>query len=516
MKQLYALAVILALNIAAFAQTNVQITQDKIKKDGVVMYVHNVRQSETLYSISKAYNVSIKEITEHNPALGNGLKTGMILYIPDKLSNTSQSKADETKGKERQESKKKRKLSRQERIANALRKTGTEQELRERDMATETASATPLDNTTTAEIPDSNNIELSFNEKQVSKEWTGYGDNTRISLILPFNSKDTANLNSNFMDFYAGACLALDSLAKIGAIIDFDVIDQRDYGSMEEIGLRRRLNVRDMVIGPVKSAELQAIRPYIGEHTLLVSPMDQNAASLTSQDGRIIQIPTNLNSQLEALADGIMRESRKGGSNVVIIYESTNADSLYLGSITRGLDARDISYSTLQYNILEGRSVEGRIMAHLRDNARNLVVVPSNNEAFVSDAVRNLSLLNTEERPVVLFGMPKWKNFEVIDIYQLHQLNLHLYLPYYVDYDDPVTKRFVSRYKALYNTYPTPYAFQGYDIVFFMAYARYMGTYNALQSNFIFKSDPYNLTGYYNTGTKNVVYNRDFTISVED
>ena len=62
MRRLYALVIILAVAIAASAQNNVKIAQDKIKKDGVIVYVHNVQQSETLYSISKAYNVSIKEI----------------------------------------------------------------------------------------------------------------------------------------------------------------------------------------------------------------------------------------------------------------------------------------------------------------------------------------------------------------------------------------------------------------------------------------------------------------------
>lgn len=515
MKYIYALALILAINIAAFAQTDVQIAQDKIKKDGVVMYVHNVRQSETLYSISKAYNISIKEITEHNQALGNGLKTGMILYIPDKLSNALQSKSDETKGKDKQESRKKRKLSRQERIANALRKTVTEQEYGEDNMAKETAAVVPSDSTaTTTEIQDSSNIELPVTGKLLSREMAGRS--TRLSLVLPFNSKDTANLNSNFMDFYAGALLALDSLSMLGTDVTLDVIDQKDYHSIEEIGLHGRLGGSDIVIGPVKRAELEAIRPYIGEHTLLVSPMDQNASSLTAEESRFVQIPTGLDCQLDALADCIALESRRGISNVVIIYESGNADSLYLNSITKGLSARQLSYSTLHYNILEGRSVEDRILAHLRDNVKNIVIVPSNNEAFVSDAVRNLSLLNSEERPIILFGMPKWKNFEVIDIYQLHQLNLHLSLPYYVDYDNPITKRFVDRYKELYNTYPTPYAFQGYDILFYMVYARYMGAYNALQSNFVFKSGYDYRSGYYNTGTKNIIYNRDFTISVED
>lgn len=518
MRRLYALAIILAVTIAASAQTNVKIAQDKIKKDGVVVYVHNVQQSETLYSISKAYNVSIKEIVENNPVLGNGLKTGMILYIPDKLSQGSnQSGNVDEKSSGKQESKRKRRLSRQERIALALRRSNEEAESKESSNEVKNDNETELHADSTA-LNETENVNATADQFFTNENLTTdlYGRKTDIALILPFNSKDTANLNSNFMDFYAGSLLALDSLSSLGVDVSLDVIDQRDYNSIDDIGQSGRLSAKDIVIGPVKKAELETIHPYIEGRTILVSPMDHNAASLAAHYNRFVQIPTDLKHQLNSIVDNIADKFSRSFANVVIIYESGNTDSLYVNSIAKGLSERHIGYSSLHYNILEGRAVEGRIKNLLRDRIMNIVIVPSNNEAFVSDAIRNLSLLNTEERPIMLFGMPKWKNFEVLDIYQLHQLNLHLSLPYYVDYDNPQTKSFVERYKALYNTYPTPYAFQGYDIIFYMAYARLHGDYNAFQSNFVIKSNFGYYAGFFNTGTKNIVYNKDFTISVEN
>lgn len=513
MRRLYALVIILAVAIAASAQNNVKIAQDKIKKDGVIVYVHNVQQSETLYSISKAYNVSIKEIIENNPVLGNGLKTGMILYIPDKLSPGN---SDE-KSSGKQESKRKRRLSRQERIAIALRRSNEEAESKENITASNGKDKVelPTDSTT---LHETENVTETVDQFSTNENLTAdmYGRKADIALILPFNSRDTSNLNSNFMDFYAGSLLALDSLSSLGVDVTLDVIDQKDYSSLDDIGRSGRLVNKGIVIGPVKKGELETIHPYIESHTILVSPMDHNAASLVSHYNGFVQIPTDLKHQLNSIVDNIADKYSRSFANVVIIYESGNTDSLYVNSIARGLTERHIGYSSLHYNILEGRAVEDRIKNLLRDHIMNIVIVPSNNEAFVSDAIRNLSLLNTEERPIMLFGMPKWKNFEVLDIYLLHQLNLHLSLPYYVDYDNPQTKSFVERYKALYNTYPTPYAFQGYDIVFYMAYARLMGDYNAIQSNFAIRSNFGHYTGFFNTGTKNIVYNKDFTISVEN
>ena len=49
---------------------------------GKEYYMHHVKQGQTLYSLSKAYNVSIEEIERLNPEVKNGLKVGLVLGIP--------------------------------------------------------------------------------------------------------------------------------------------------------------------------------------------------------------------------------------------------------------------------------------------------------------------------------------------------------------------------------------------------------------------------------------------------
>ena len=47
---------------------------------------HKVEAKETLYSISKKYNVSIEEIIAKNPVAKNGLAEGWFLILPKKSS----------------------------------------------------------------------------------------------------------------------------------------------------------------------------------------------------------------------------------------------------------------------------------------------------------------------------------------------------------------------------------------------------------------------------------------------
>ena len=67
-----------------YAPVPVTISTEKVKAtDGTVCYSHIVRERQTLYSISKAYNVALEDIYKYNPKLEEtGLKKNVIILIP--------------------------------------------------------------------------------------------------------------------------------------------------------------------------------------------------------------------------------------------------------------------------------------------------------------------------------------------------------------------------------------------------------------------------------------------------
>ncbi len=66
------------------AQEPVEIerTDNKVIIEGKVYYVHVVKPGQTLYSISRAYNVSEEELTIENPGITPELRIGQVLKIP--------------------------------------------------------------------------------------------------------------------------------------------------------------------------------------------------------------------------------------------------------------------------------------------------------------------------------------------------------------------------------------------------------------------------------------------------
>lgn len=60
----------------------VEISSQKIVSEGKVYYMHAVQKGQTLYSISKAYNVTVDQVSRENAIESNGIKEGQLLRIP--------------------------------------------------------------------------------------------------------------------------------------------------------------------------------------------------------------------------------------------------------------------------------------------------------------------------------------------------------------------------------------------------------------------------------------------------
>jgi len=83
------LAVLFPLMLHAQVPVPVEISKQKIASEGRVWYIHEVVKGQTLYSISKAYNVTVDQISRENAIEANGIREGQILRIPASPSSQS-------------------------------------------------------------------------------------------------------------------------------------------------------------------------------------------------------------------------------------------------------------------------------------------------------------------------------------------------------------------------------------------------------------------------------------------
>ena len=73
---------LLQVFLVAQETVTVERTNNKVILEGSVYYIHTVKPGETLYAISRAYNITQKAIAIENPGVIAGIQIGQALKIP--------------------------------------------------------------------------------------------------------------------------------------------------------------------------------------------------------------------------------------------------------------------------------------------------------------------------------------------------------------------------------------------------------------------------------------------------
>ncbi len=518
------LAAVTCSGLAAQEYTPVPVTisKEKVKVDGRIYYSHIVLERQTLYSICKAYGVTLEQLYEANPALKeNGLKKNAIILIP--AADVKKSVSD-------------RKLPKDyiihtvkwyedldviagkygvtvEAIMNANGLTGRKLSRRQKlripmGPVLHTAAA---DSVSAADTSAGNTTPAVAADKKKDK--------LNAVLLMPFNASGEKPRTGS-IDFYCGMLMAVKQIGDSGISIDLSVYDID--GGLPSAG--DKIGESDIIIGPVSASSLSDVMAICPINSGIVSPLDHKAEYLAGNHSNFIQAPTSTLVLYEDLARWIKEERKDTSERVVVIYEKGSRKIEEMAAMNTILEKDGIPFSSFSYSILEGRDIQEPLMGMMSMTAPNRVLVMSESEAFVNDVVRNLNLLIHSEYDIVLYGPSKIRSFETIEVDNLHNTGLHTSVAYFVDYESQKVKDFVKKYRALYNTEPTPYAFQGYDIAsYFLGmctkygedWERHLETdaESLLQADFKFVKAG-EKGGFVNTGARRIVYGPDYTITL--
>ena len=516
----------------------VEVSDQKVRKDGKVFYSHVVLERQTLYSISKAYNVTQEEVFEANPGLKEtGLKKNAIIMIPtqSELKETIQQKQEDAVEATGASIQKIHTVRWYETLKDiAARYNVTESEIisannlkdgkikNRQKLIIPTIGSTVERITTESEAEivqefeeEDMNLETAFDDKDEEEETTILSKSTiQATVLLPLKATGNSSSKSN-MDFYSGLLLAARELGESGINIDMNVYDiaNGSFGAT-----RDELETSDMIIGPVAAGDINRLYTVAPGIKALVSPLDPKAEQLTERYSTMVHAPAPRMAQYEDVANWI-KEDLMPGDKVIVISEK-EARKGDEGRILRAvIDSAHITYTPFSYSILEGRKIQEPLETEMTTEGFNRVVVASESEAFVNDVVRNLNLTIHNKFNVVLYAPAKIRTFETIEIENFHNTNLHASLTYYIDYNDPEVRKFIKKYRTLFHTEPTQFAFQGYDVAkYFLGlcakygedWMRYAEDASMLQSTFDLK--PSGNAGYINNGIRRIVYGNEYSV----
>ena len=543
-----------------YVNTPVSISKEKVKINGQICYSHVVLERQTLFSISKAYNVSVEDIYKYNPSVKqSGLVKNSIIIIPVAEETVVKEEAPkqveteapvqesvqkaENEPVKKETAKKKKKthtVKWYESIDDIAAKYGV---TAEEVMAANKLSDRKLKSRMKLEIPEPGEVVIAdvaveeetlpqadsttvvSHDGQIAEEtedkspWWTFRKNEKVtaSLLLPFKATGTSGSRSN-MDFYSGVLLAVNDLAAAGISTDLNVYDIAD-GSYDPT--RNDIRNSDLIIGPVSVKDITMSLTSVGKSSVLVSPLDPKAESLVSTHPDMVQAPTPHKMQYNDLAAWIKEDCLPDDKVILISEKGARLTEASL-EMKQSVDSARIDYSIFSYSILEGRDIEKPLKALMTNTATNRIMIISENEAFVNDVVRNLNMMIHQKYNVTLYGPSKIRSFETIEVENFHKTNLHVSLTYYIDYNDPRVKNLLMKYRALFNTEPTQFAYQGYDIASYFIeqcskygkdWQKYLPHEEKSMLQSTFKCMQQGEGGYVNQGVRRIVYEKDWTIS---
>jgi LysM repeat protein/ABC-type branched-subunit amino acid transport system substrate-binding protein len=452
---------------------------------------HTVKEQETLYSISIIYGLSISDIVENNDFLRDGLKAGQVLKIP--------AAPDRSK------------------------------ELVQVDSAPAEIPCTPVnDDQATYNVA----LLLPFFSQMINEEIGAPADTiAEEGTYVPLQRQQGLR-GKSFAEFYEGFLLAVDSMKNSGFSVNLHIYDtERDTMKTKKIVRELSLIQPDLIIGPVWSEDVRiAGRLASYSETNLVSPLSSRT-SLVGKNTRIIQVIPSKDAECKSLANYVSHLTK----GHLFLLSGTDTISkqgawLFRKYLQEHMPLDENSTPLILSNYKLNDSLLTNISKVLTQQDENIVIVFSESEPEVSRLMTKLYMMSSLY-PIKVFGMPSWQMWKTIELNYFHHLQLHLISPFYIDYNNAEVKEFLEKCRRTYGYEPYETSAQGYNFCmlgydvgyYFLSALRNYGKdfqqcLGSLDTHLLLS--PYRYAregqgGYINQGFNMIRYNPDFTITTE-
>jgi len=433
----------------------VVVEEDHAYNEEGLLY-HKVKRKETLYSIAGYYGVTIEEIRAVNPELGwGGPKNGQMIRIPaPQLSDQDQ--AGEDMGIE----------------DDSVYITGY------------------------VEIDDYRYEEFDDRHENIRRTY-------HVAFFIPFDFREMEPLDSllrditsesrrnrtierymmeakipqsvQFLEFFQGTLLAIDAMRQSGMKLDVRYKDtRRSEARIRTILQDDEFEDFDLFIGPFYPYTLELVSTFAREHRIpLVTPF-HNDLELLKNNPYLFQLSPSLEREYREVAKLV---ASKHMYNIVYVRNEDSLDierheyfkQLIFDGFDDYLPSEPVRFKEV---ILDLRGAD-KILHSLSPNMKNLVLVPTADEALASSVVSSL-FYQLDHYDIEVIGAPYWTEFSSIELRYFHKLNLVFYNSFWVDYHDPDIEAFMAKYRNYFYNQPAitskkgiNYGIMGHDMTLY-------------------------------------------------
>lgn len=517
---------------------------------------HTIVSGETLFSLTRKYNVAAERLVELNPALDGAFRTGTVIRIPVQPEPVE---SDNYMRHVVQQGETVYRLSQVYRVSvDELMKWNPYLSYRNLIPGDTIRFIPGLFEAGTDSVDHGTSLVISAECDQTGNN-AFYRPNVQVVMLLPlmadanlsanrgrlttesigneeyFVSPDSVHIirgdrgsqirfqgnSENFVHFYEGALLAIDSLRKSGVKVDLQVYDTENReAKVRQLIATDKLKNADLIIGPVYPNEQKEVAEYAMRNQIpMVSPLAATA-EFSKGNPWFFQVNTPREIINEVTADYVASNYRK--SNFIVLKtgrQTTDVEMELINQIRdkvlkNGLGAENFRTCDFQKSGLVG------LREMVRRGQKNIILLSSGNEADVSVGISNIHTL-VPGYDITVIGHSRLHQFESINQEYFHDGQLEFLAPYWPEYGSPVARSFVRKFRDYFKTEPNQFSMQGYDVTFFFAKAAsdfghdfrscvHMVKPELIQGNYRFEKNPSG--GYVNMGLQVVTFTRDYRV----
>lgn len=461
-----------------YAGQTIKIPKVKASQKGETF--HTIQAGETLYKLTKLFNVTAKTICEANPGLSaENFRIGQVIRIPleeEKTEAATQTPVEKPtiQGPVQSKCKEMHKVSRKETIFNVSREYGiSEQELIAANPELKdgmkkgqllcipyptAAVLQPAQKEDIYATPPSDN-ELFRKSKESPKEIS----TIKAALLLPFQE------DKRMVEYYEGFLMAVDSLKRTGTSIDLYVYDcGKDNASLNTILSKSEIKKMDVIFGPMHQQQIHPLSTFAQKNNIrLVVPFSPKGEEVFNNP-IIYQINTPQSYLYSEVYEHFTRQFPNAN---VIFIESASTDkekAEFIKGLKQELKSKGVSMKSVNEN-----ATKETMKAALQSNKENIFIPTSGSNVMLIKILPQLTMLvrETPEQSIHLFGYPEWQTYTREHLETFFELDVYFYSSFYTNTLFPAAVQFTNAYskwygKDLSSKYPN-YAMLGFDTGFF-------------------------------------------------
>lgn len=421
--------------------------------NGKNMIEYTVRPKETLYSITREFNVTQEELLKANPALSGGLQDGMVLLIPVKSKEVFTAKS----------------------------------KLTDRFNLNESKEIVLL---------------LPFNISKIQSD-------TTLSVQARLKRDNFLNLT---LDFYAGALMAIDSARKLQYPVHFKIFDSQENRSGSDInGLIAAGNFKsaDAVIGPFYPQHMGKVAKAVSSNVPIISPLRE----VTSSESNLLESMPSQDLMKSSMIDFLRT---KNGRLIALIDTRRSSFRRYM--------EREYPEIFIAPNAEKGGFIYDSISPKLSRTKTNYFLLETASTGVIMSALSQINQAKSQGYAVQLVLLEMNPTFETDEIFPRILRQKAMFPSLTNARDTQENLWFANAYKKRNNVFPNQYAMRGFDVTFDViqrliheeGFFATISKYHSDQLDFKFDYQQKPGGGYQNKGVYILYYDEDFQVKTAE